>query len=123
MPRGADRPSLWRPSLFALTWQVSAWAGWAMVAWAVVSLTLTMLRAMGPPLAMLVVVVVLSEQGLGLNLSNLSISRPVNGPHALPVGSLRCPLSHGGSVLFHKDVIIKIASHVWILHRNNNTGK
>ena len=61
MPRGADRPSLWRPSLFALTWQVSAWAGWAMVAWAVVSLTLTMLRAMGPPLAMLVVVVVLSE--------------------------------------------------------------
>ena len=47
MPRGADRPSLWRPSLFALTWQVSAWVGWAMVAWAVVSLAIDLLIGFG----------------------------------------------------------------------------
>jgi diguanylate cyclase (GGDEF)-like protein len=61
MPGRANRPSLWRPSLFALTWQVSAWAGWAMVVWAVVALVPASWESMGPPLAMIVIVVVLSE--------------------------------------------------------------
>lgn len=61
MPGQDTRPSLWRPSLFALTWQVSAWVGWGTVVWSALQLTPAALAAMGPPLAMIVVVVVLSE--------------------------------------------------------------
>ncbi len=61
MGRTDDHPSLWRPSMFAFTWQVSAWAGWGLFAWAIVQLSPSALSAMGPPLAMIVAVVVLSE--------------------------------------------------------------
>jgi diguanylate cyclase (GGDEF)-like protein len=61
MPKARARPSLWRPSMFAITWQVSTWVGWALVVASVMALTPSMLRAMGAPFAMVVAVVVLSE--------------------------------------------------------------
>jgi diguanylate cyclase (GGDEF)-like protein len=61
MSRSSNHPSLWRPSMFAFTWQVSAWAGWGLFVWAVVQLSPSALSAMGAPLAMIVAVVVLSE--------------------------------------------------------------
>jgi hypothetical protein len=61
MPNARARPSLWRPSLFAITWQLSTWVGWALVVASVLALTPSMLRAMGAPFAMVVAVVVLSE--------------------------------------------------------------
>jgi diguanylate cyclase (GGDEF)-like protein len=61
VPGRDDRLSLWRPSLFALTWQASAWLGWGAVAWCVLQLSPDALRAMGAPLFMIVAVVALSE--------------------------------------------------------------
>jgi diguanylate cyclase (GGDEF)-like protein len=57
----SSHPSLWRPSLLALTWQVCAWLGWALLLWSIVQLSPEAIRAMGAPLAMIVAVVVLSE--------------------------------------------------------------
>ncbi len=56
-----SHPSLVRPSLYALTWQVCTWLGWAIVALSAASLTRTDLEAMGAPLLMIVAVVLLSE--------------------------------------------------------------
>lgn len=55
------RPSLWRPSLFALTWQVATWVGWAIVVLSIARLSPADLRVMGAPLLMILAVVVLSE--------------------------------------------------------------
>ncbi|HQR80798.1 MAG TPA: EAL domain-containing protein [Actinomycetota bacterium] len=52
---------MWRPSLFALTWQVCTWAGWAVVVLSLVNLSPSAVRAMGLPLAMIAAVIVLSE--------------------------------------------------------------
>lgn len=60
-PTTRSRPSLWRPSLFALTWQLCTWAGWAIVALSLLSLTTDDVRAMGLPLAMIAAVIILSE--------------------------------------------------------------
>ena len=54
-------PSLIRPSLFALTWQLCTLLGWLLVAWSIVELSPAALEAMGAPLAMIVAVVGLSE--------------------------------------------------------------
>jgi diguanylate cyclase (GGDEF)-like protein len=55
------RPSLWRPSVFAATWQVSTWLGCGLVAFAVWQLSPAAWLAMGLPMAMITVVVLLSE--------------------------------------------------------------
>lgn len=55
------RSSLWRPSLFALTWHASTWIGWAIVVLSIGRLTAADLTAMGAPLLMIIAVVVLSE--------------------------------------------------------------
>ncbi len=55
------RPSLWRPSLFAVTWQFCVWAGWALVALAVIHLSPSSVSAMGAPFLMLATMVVVGE--------------------------------------------------------------
>jgi diguanylate cyclase (GGDEF)-like protein len=55
------RPSLVRPSLFALTWQACTWGGWALVLASIAALSPSALTAMGAPLAMIVAVIALSE--------------------------------------------------------------
>ena len=55
------RPSLWRPSMFSVTWQASTWLGWAIVVLSVVRLSPEALRAMGEPLLMIAAVIVISE--------------------------------------------------------------
>jgi diguanylate cyclase (GGDEF)-like protein len=54
-------PSLWRPSLFSITWQVSTWVGWAIVVASAVRLDPAPLEAMGEPLLMIAAVVIVSE--------------------------------------------------------------
>ena len=54
-------PSLWRPSLFSVTWQVCTWLGWGLVAYSIWQLSPADWLAMGPPMAMIVAVVLLSE--------------------------------------------------------------
>ncbi|MEZ5116190.1 MAG: EAL domain-containing protein [Candidatus Nanopelagicales bacterium] len=56
-----DRPSLVRPSLFALTWNVAVWGGWAVLAFAVARAIGDGLVSVGPALLMLTVLVVVSE--------------------------------------------------------------
>jgi len=55
------RPSLWRPSMFSVTWQASTWLGWAIVVLSVVRLSPEALQAMGEPLLMIAAVIVISE--------------------------------------------------------------
>ena len=55
------RPSLWRLSVFAVTWQVCTWVGCALVGYSVWQLDAAAWQAMGPPMAMITVVVLLSE--------------------------------------------------------------
>ncbi len=55
------RPSLWRPSLFSVTWQACTWLGWAIVVLSVVRLSPEALQAMGEPLLMIAAVIVISE--------------------------------------------------------------
>jgi len=55
------RPSLWRPSVFALTWQVCTWLGCGLVGYSVWALSPAAWLAMGLPMAMITVVVLLSE--------------------------------------------------------------
>ncbi len=55
------RPSLWRPSLFSLTWQGCTWLGWAVVLVCLSQLNPAALKAMGMPLLMIAAVIVLSE--------------------------------------------------------------
>ncbi len=54
-------PSLWRPSLFALTWQGCTWLGWALLLVCLSQLNPEALQAMGLPLLMIGAVIVLSE--------------------------------------------------------------
>lgn len=56
-----ERPSLWRPSLFALTWQVCTWLGWGLVVLSVARLNSAAVTAMGLPLLMIAAVIALSE--------------------------------------------------------------
>jgi diguanylate cyclase (GGDEF)-like protein len=58
---GPARPSLWRPTLFALTWQVCTWLGWALVVLAVLRLGPGGFRDIDAPLVMITVIVLLSE--------------------------------------------------------------
>lgn len=60
-PAGDARPSLWRGSLFAVTWQACTWLGWALVAVSVVALSPADLSAMGPPLLMIAAIIVFGE--------------------------------------------------------------
>jgi diguanylate cyclase (GGDEF)-like protein len=55
------RPSLWRPSLFALTWQFCTVAGWALVVLCAARLSPGAESAMGAPFFMLAALVVLGE--------------------------------------------------------------
>ena len=55
------RPSLWRPSAFAATWQLTTWVGWSLCVASVTMQGTQELRAMGAPFAMLVAVILLSE--------------------------------------------------------------
>jgi diguanylate cyclase (GGDEF)-like protein len=55
------RPSLWRPSLFAVTWQACTVLGWFLVILSVLRLSPAALEAMGAPLLMIAAVIVLSE--------------------------------------------------------------
>ncbi len=55
------RPSLVRPSAFMLTWHVCTWLGAALLIAALLDLDGADLRAMGPPLLMMLVLVVLGE--------------------------------------------------------------
>ncbi len=55
------RPSLWRPSAFAATWQSTTWVGLSVCVASVTMQGPEGLRAMGAPFAMLVAVIVLSE--------------------------------------------------------------
>ena len=55
------RPSLWRPSMFAITWQVCTWVGCGLVAYSVGHLDPSDWLAMGAPMAMIAAVVLLSE--------------------------------------------------------------
>ena len=61
MPAARNVPSLWRPSMFAFTWQLSTWLGWSLVVLSVVALSPSTLEAMGAPLAMVAGIIVLSE--------------------------------------------------------------
>ncbi|HYO86586.1 MAG TPA: hypothetical protein VES01_09055, partial [Dermatophilaceae bacterium] len=55
------RPSLWRPSMFSATWQLCTWLGCGLVALSVWQLSPAAWQDMGPPMAMITVVVLLSE--------------------------------------------------------------
>ena len=55
------RPSLWRPSVFAVTWQVCTWLGCGLVGYSVWALSPAAWVAMGLPMVMITVVVLLSE--------------------------------------------------------------
>ena len=59
-PSGS-RPSLWRPSVFAVTWQVCTWLGCGLVGYSVWALSPAAWVAMGLPMVMITVVVLLSE--------------------------------------------------------------
>jgi diguanylate cyclase (GGDEF)-like protein len=61
MANARSQPSLWRPSMFAFTWQVSTWLGWSLVISSVIAQGPGTMKAMGAPLGMLVAVIVLSE--------------------------------------------------------------
>ena len=56
-----SRPSLWRPSVFAVTWQVCTWLGCGLVGYSVWVLSPAAWVAMGLPMVMITVVVLLSE--------------------------------------------------------------
>ena len=56
-----SRPSLWRPSMFAVTWQVCTWLGCGLVGYSVWALSPAAWVAMGLPMVMITVVVLLSE--------------------------------------------------------------
>ena len=60
-PTQPTHPSVWRPSLFAATWQACTWLGWSLVILSVLRLSPAALQAMGPPLLMIAAVIVLSE--------------------------------------------------------------
>ncbi len=60
-PTKPTHPSVWRPSLFAVTWQACTWLGWSLVILSVLRLSPAALQAMGPPLLMIAAVIVLSE--------------------------------------------------------------
>ena len=55
------RPSLWRPSAFAATWQLTTWVGLSVCLASVTMQGTEELRAMGAPFAMVVAVIILSE--------------------------------------------------------------
>ena len=74
MDQPKERPSLLRPSLFSVTWIVSVLVGWSLVVWAVRQLNVASVEAMGPPLVMIAVVIVLSE------LRPVVMSRLVGNP-------------------------------------------
>lgn len=61
MPVSDGRTPLWRPSLFSATWHICTWLGWSIVALSILQLSPDALRAMGVPLLMIAVVIVLSE--------------------------------------------------------------
>jgi diguanylate cyclase (GGDEF)-like protein len=54
-------PSLWRPSVFAVTWHVCVWLGCGLVGYSVWALSPAAWVAMGLPMVMITVVVLLSE--------------------------------------------------------------
>ena len=56
-----ERPSLWRPSLFAVTWQISLWIGWGLVLLAVLLFRRTDLTAVGYELTMVAALVIFGE--------------------------------------------------------------
>jgi diguanylate cyclase (GGDEF)-like protein len=61
MADARDVPSLWRPSVFAFTWQLSTWLGWILVVASVIAQGPGTLKAMGAPFGMLLAVIILSE--------------------------------------------------------------
>ena len=61
MAQAPDHPSLWRPSMFAITWQFATWLGVGLVVFSGLCLDQADYAAMGPPLAMIAAVIVLSE--------------------------------------------------------------
>jgi diguanylate cyclase (GGDEF)-like protein len=54
------RPSLWRPSMFAVTWQVCTWLGCGLIVYSVWWLSSASWQAMGLPMAMITGVVLFS---------------------------------------------------------------
>ena len=56
-----ERPSLWHPSLFALTWQFCVWFGWGLVVLAVVILRSADITAIGWPLVVVAGLAFLGE--------------------------------------------------------------
>lgn len=60
-PTTRSRPSLLRPSLFALSWQTCTWLGWGIVVLAATNLSPVAIRSMGMPLLMIGAVIILSE--------------------------------------------------------------
>jgi diguanylate cyclase (GGDEF)-like protein len=56
-----ERPSLWRFSLFAVTWQLSVWVGWGLVLSAVVLYQRADVQAYGYQLAMVAALVIFGE--------------------------------------------------------------
>lgn len=61
MAQARDHPSLWRPGMFAITWQFATWVGGGLVVLSALSLDRADYEAMGTPLAMIAAVIVLSE--------------------------------------------------------------
>jgi diguanylate cyclase (GGDEF)-like protein len=74
MDQPRDRPSFLRPSLFSFTWIASVALGLCLLVWSVRQLTAASLEAMGPPLAAIAIVIVLSE------LRPVVMSRLVGNP-------------------------------------------
>ena len=105
---GPPRPSLWRPSLFALIWQAATWIGWAIVVLSVMRLSPADLRAMGAPMLMILAVVVLSE------LRPIVMTRLVGNPVSISLafvfaamylwGLYPAVLVYAGSVLLSENM-------------------
>ncbi len=56
-----ERPSLLRPSRFAIAWHCAVWIGWALIAWSALQLNIDDLRSMSPQIVMITAIIVLSE--------------------------------------------------------------
>ena len=97
------RPSLWRPSLFAVTWQACTLLGWSLVILSILRMSPAALEAMGAPLLMIAAVIVLSE------LRPIVMTRLVGNPVSISLafvfaamylwGLYPAVLLHAGAVL------------------------
>ena len=56
-----ERPSLWRFSMFALTWQISLWLGWGLVLLGVVQFEASNFESVGYALEMIAALVIFGE--------------------------------------------------------------